>query len=172
MKRKIMVTALPIIILASVFAMVYFLSIKETSAEVKHITKEELIFMTEEEIIKVFYDNFDAFDDVMRYVLSEERYLGIGLDDSKIYTHDNTGSMEIDNLEFDSLEVGEQLKLLREVGFDSIRNEPSYSAVYFYISHASGTQGIVYLEKTVKDDKYGTPLEIENWHYFILFQES
>ena len=159
-----------LIVLAAILVIVYFWirnNMPEQAAEDPAMTKEE--------VIRAFYDNFDAFEDVAEYVLSADSRLALSLEDNKFYTYTNEGPIAVDGLDLNTLEIGEQLKIICDLGFGDIGNYGADTGrVFFNVKrHPSdtGSRGVIYVPEGIKGIPPQDILEKENWHYFFFRYE-
>ena len=133
-------------------------------------------YMTEEEIIEVFYSNYDTFSKVAEYLLQKEELSGIGIspDGNKIIIFSNDSG--ITEVETTSVEVGDQIKLICSLGFEGAGRDQDSTRVYFSIRYFDpppyvglpGSRGVVYVPGTLEDARPQDKLERDNWYYFFL----
>jgi len=162
---KKLLLALAITILIGSLATLVIVSINNKN------TFTEVPYMTEEEVIEKFYSNYDIFKMVAEYVLSTT-----GSYDIQIYNKPrgayawNNG---YDLIALDDLELGEEIKhLVYDLGFNLIVKDETETKVFFQISFENtSAKGIEYLSNGGVPDRFEedyTPLEYENWYYYLI----
>ena len=181
-----MVTALIIIILASIVSFALYVGIssstpytQEPSGTKEHnnmrYSDDITEYMTKEELIETFYCNFDAFSDVANHVLSMSEFSGgirINEDGDKVIMHDNGVVTELD---VDEFEVGAQIKLICGLGFGGVGQDTAGTRAFFTMHYYDpppdvgipGSRGVVYVPGGLDDVSPQDILEKENWYYLF-----
>ena len=167
MKRRTIVVALPIILLALIFTIVHNVGVSNSQPDSDKTNDaqepdERIEYMTEEEIVVMFYINFDTFDRVAEYALNTEGVFYCGGNLNEIVL--GNGS---DLLSVEDVEIGEQIKMILSLGFIRFEENETETNIFFHIPHVMGTQGVLYT-KVEPWDKTIPQLDKEDWYYFFL----
>ena len=120
-------------------------------------------YMTEEEIVGKFYNNYDAFSDVAEYLLAMTEPFRICQNADGLFIDQGSGVF----IDVDSLEVGKQISVVCDSGFNSIRKHQTEPTVYFSAPSDIGEQGVLYARDGLAN-KDIPQLKKENWYYFSL----
>jgi hypothetical protein len=143
-----------------------------------HYLEEE--YMTKEEIIEVFYSNYDAFCEVAEYLLPKTGYTGMELsqDGDKIILSKNgpTGMRETDTVELGTVEIGAQIKLICDFGFEGVGRDKDGTRIYFSMRYFDPpadiglpcSRGIIYVPEGLGNARPEDILKKDNWYYFFL----
>ena len=164
--KRIIIIVLPLIVLISIITIAlcvgvsnFTLDAQESDDEQKQDETTE--YMTEEEIVELFYENFDTFNTVAQYALNTE---GV------FYCGGNLAEMVLGNgndiLNIEDIEIGEQIKTILSFGFIRIEENETETNIYFHTRHSMGTQGVIYTTVEPRD-KTIPQLDKKDWYYFF-----
>ena len=125
-------------------------------------------YLTKEDVIEMFYENYGTFKEVSNYVLEMP---------GTFYCDRNTGTLLLsigtgngrENLNIENLVVGEEVeRILYEFGFTGIYENETGTKVDFGIPYELGGQGIIFSQDGLVESRFFTPLEEENWYYYFV----
>ena len=134
---------------------------------------EEVGYMTKEELIDVFYNNYDAFSSVAEYMLKAEEIISIEVKNNIITVRNTSGIFE--ELEIDSFELSHQITLICSFGFDGAGKDIDGTRVFFSIRYSDpppsiglpGSRGVIYVPGGLRDASQSDILKKKNWYYFF-----
>jgi len=161
MKKLLLALAITILIGSLATFVIVSINNKNTFTEVP--------YMTEEEVIEKFYSNYDTFSIVAEYILSTSGSIDIWRYRDGIYARNNGDS----RVAVDDLELGGQIKyLINDLNFSSIYQDEAGIKVFFEIDFANtSAKGIEYISPGGVQNRFEedyTPLEYENWYYYLI----
>ena len=180
-KKKPLLIFATIIPLVLVLALVAFLSNNKLEPNGQNPDTEEPVveaeYMTKEEVIELFYDNYNTFNEVAEYILNTEGAFYCD-NNSNILLLSNGREDGRDVLDIDNLKIGEEIKaLLYDLNFNGIYEyEVETGSIVKFENNFADTsaKGILYAESrdapdlnNLGFDEYA-PLDIENWYYYYI----
>ena len=121
-------------------------------------------YMTKEEVIELFYNNFDTFDKIAEFALRTTEGIYCDNNSDKLLLRIGGNAVDIDNLE-----IGKQIKeIVFDYGFAGIYEDHTGTRIDFDLPSGSGWQGLIYANEGLVESSFYTPLEKENWYYFFV----
>jgi len=161
MKRRVQFLVIVTIVVFTSFFVVSCITNdngQELDGEEKY---EEEKYLTKEEVVELFYNNFDAFDKLADYLMNSTGYFTIQRMNSDIHVK-NQGVV----LDIDDMVLGEQIKhIVCDLGFLSISKDELDTRIEINIPYGEGIQGLVYTNEEVGENRFYSSLEKENWYY-------
>jgi len=181
MKRMIKIIVLFITSFVLALITIFYLSFERSSSILPEYvdtqeSDEREMYMTRDDIIEVFYNNYDAFSKVAEYILNTKELYSLIDGGQKAGTHDENGRyLELD-FDPDSYGIGEQIRQLFSCGFDSIFRDVTNTRVMFSVQYydppletdVPGSRGVIYVPGGLKSIQPQDVLDKENWYYYFL----